>query len=233
MKRFLWICFSFMIPAVLLHAQQVCYVMRVEMTDGSVQRIAVDDVNCITFETEEVFDPRQAVDLGLSVKWAACNIGADTPEGLGDLFSWAETAPKTDYSEANYSYFVNYSYEHIGYNITGVAKYDAATAQWGEPWRMPSLHEINQLMSCTWTPETLNGVKGYRVTGKNGNSIFLPAAGYQPGEERLEVGTQGYYWSASLNPDMRSSAYNINFRGYDAPWSASRAYGFSVRAVRD
>ena len=66
----------------------------------------------------------------------------------------------------------------------------------------------------------------------NGNSIFLPAAGYQDGTERKEVGTGGFYWSGSLNREMTSSAYNINFRGYDAEWTASRAYGFSVRAVK-
>ena len=219
--------------ALTAHAQHQRDVMLVRTADGTAHRFTVEGIDYIEFDKEVVPDPHQGVNLGGTVQWAVCNIGAETPEQLGDLFSWAETEPKDDYSEENYLYFKNYAYEHIGNNISGVEKYDAATAQWGEPWRMPTLSEIRELMTCTWEKETLNGVAGYRVTGSNGNSIFLPAAGYQSGSERVAVGEQGYYWSSSVNPEMPSSAYNINFKGYDAEWSASRAYGFSIRAVKD
>ena len=174
----------------------------------------------------------EAVDLGLTVKWAAFNIGAKAPEELGDLFAWGETTKKDNYSEASYTYYSVTGYEHIGVNICGT-KYDAARQAWGGLWRLPTRSEIADLtQKCTWTSEILNGVKGYRVTGPSGNSIFLPAAGYQDGTERKEVGTGGFYWSGNLNRSMTSAAYNLNFRGYDAEWSANRAYGFSVRAVK-
>lgn len=233
MHRFWWIFAILLSPVHTIVAQETRDVMVVKMLDGRMHRFVVGDIDFIEFEEEDVPDPQQGIDLGGTVLWAQCNIGARQPEEFGNLFSWAETEPKGDYSEENYQYFTNYTYEYVGNNISGVAKYDAATKQWGSPWRMPTLSEIKELTACTWTEETLNGVKGFRVTATNGNSIFLPAAGYQPGTERLQAGEQGYYWSSSLNRDMPSSAFNINFRGYDAEWSASRAYGFSIRAVRD
>lgn len=233
MQRLLWVLVTLFLTAGSAVAQETRDVMIVKMSDGMTHRFVVEDIDFIEFEEEAVPDPHQAIDLGGTVLWAQCNIGAERPEEYGDLFSWAETDPKADYSEEYYKYYVNYAYEYVGNNISGVAKYDAATKQWGAPWRMPMLSEIKELAACTWTPETLNGVKGYRVTASNGNSIFLPAAGYQPGTAREQAGEQGYYWSSSLNRDMPSSAFNINFRGYDAEWSASRAYGFSIRAVKD
>ena len=162
------------------------------------------------------------IDLGDAGKWACCNVGAKSPWENGNYFNYGATDTQSS----------DYCVE--GGEISGNEAYDAATAGWGGNWKMPTSERFSTLNEkCTFEWITLKGTNGGKFTAPNGNSIFLPAAGYQPGEERLEVGTQGYYWSASLNPDMRSSAYNINFRGYDAPWSASRAYGFSVRAVRD
>ena len=177
-------------------------------------------------------DTHQAIDLGLSVRWAACNLGGQAPHDFGDLYAWGETSPKGDYSEDQYSYCSNGQYEYIGVNICGTP-HDVAFLSWGGHWRLPTRSEVKELATrCAWTAEQLQGVAGYRVTGPNGNSIFLPSAGYQDGTERKEVGTGGFYWTGTLNRDMPSSAYNINFRGYDAEWSASRAYGFSVRPVR-
>jgi hypothetical protein len=177
-------------------------------------------------------DTRQAVDLGLSVKWAACNVGGNAPHDLGGLYSWGETMKKSDYSENRYKYYANGEYQYIGTNICGT-RYDAAHLLWRGHWRLPTRAEVRELATlCTWTADVVEGVAGYRVTGPNGNSIFLPSAGYQDGKERKEVGTGGFYWTGTLNRDMPSSAYNINFRGYDAEWTACRAYGFSIRAVR-
>ena len=206
--------------------------MRIHLKSGEKQLYDYADIEWIDFAIVPETELYEAVDLGLSVRWAAFNIGATKPEEVGDLFSWGETSTKKSYSEAAYAYYKNEQYEYIGVNICGT-KYDAARQSWGGLWRLPTRSEIADLTSkCTWKAETLNGVKGYRVTGVNGNSIFLPAAGYQDGTERKEVGTGGFYWSGSLNRNMTSSAYNINFRGYDAEWTASRAYGFSVRAVK-
>ena len=210
---------------------QVEDVMVIHHTDGSTERIAAKNIDYIDF-TREDFDPYGAIDLGLSVKWAAYNVGATRPEELGDLFSWGETVTKTDYSEANYSYYSASGYQTIGRNIAGT-KYDAARQLWQHGWRLPTLTEIKELLdNCTWTEETHYGVKGFLVTGPNGNSIFLPAAGYQRATTREEVGECGYYWTSIVNADMPSSAYNLNFKGYSANWTASRAYGFSIRAVK-
>ena len=205
--------------------------VNVRMNDKSLRSYALRSIEYMNFAYVE--QGPQAINLGLSSLWASYNIGASKPEEVGYYFSWGETTPKEDYSEATYLYYVNYTYEHIGNNISGT-KYDAATAQWGNQWRMPNIYEINELMNCEWTSESVNGVNGFRVTGKNGNSIFLPATGYMRGEECVDKNNcQGYYWSSSQDPDMTSSAYNINFKGYTSPWSANRSYGFPIRAVRD
>lgn len=206
--------------------------MEVCMKSGTLYRFAkadVDSMGLITLPTSELYE---SVDLGLSVRWAVCNIGAIRSEDYGGLYAWGETTEKEDYSESNYLYFQNDQYQIIGVNICGT-KYDVARQQWGGEWRLPTRSEINELATqCQWTHEVRNGVSGFRITAQNGNSIFLPAAGFQKGSVRESVGTDGFYWTGNVNRNMLSSAYNINFRGYDADWSASRAYGFSVRAVR-
>ena len=124
------------------------------------------------------------VDLGLSVKWATCNVGATSPEDYGDYFAWGETETKSEYTEENSAtYGLSISQlESQGY-IDGAGnlnpQYDAAAANWGGDWRMPTVAEMWELINnCTWTWTTQNGVSGYNVEGPNGNSIFLPAAGY-------------------------------------------------------
>ena len=206
--------------------------MTIHLSSGNIRRFDVETVDSVVFTVATNIEQYEAVDLGLSVKWAVCNVGAIRPEDAGEFFAWGEIIPKKDYSEAAYTYYGNTGYEYIGVNICGT-KYDVARQAWGGDWRLPTRSEIRELTTrCTWTAETRNDINGYRVTGINGNSIFLPAAGYKDGEEHKEIGTGGFYWSGSLNRSMTSSAYNLNFRGYDAEWTASRFYGFSVRAVR-
>lgn len=202
--------------------------MVLHLTSGQTVRYAIADVEMVTFGTS---DDARAVDLGLSVAWASCNVGATVPEEPGGFYAWGETQPKSVYTEASYQHYVNDQYQYIGVNICGTT-HDAATQAWGGAWRMPTRSELKELTTrCTWTPETLNGVSGYRVTAPNGNSIFLPAAGYKMDTVVQEQGTGGFYWTGSLDTHMTSSAYNINFRGYDAEWSASRTYGFCIRPV--
>lgn len=206
--------------------------MVIYMHSGTVNRFNQEEITDIDFATVDASELYEAIDLGLSVRWAAYNIGATKQEEYGGLYAWGETSTKSDYSESKYKYFSQEQYQFIGTNICGT-RYDVARQQWGGSWRLPTRNEIKELTSqCTWTAEQLNGINGYRVTGPNGNSIFLPAAGYQPGKQRQETGSAGFYWSGTLNREMTSSAYNLNFRGYDAEWTASRAYGFSVRPVR-
>ena len=205
--------------------------MIVHMLDGDRSEVDMAKVDFVEFVTPDD-GVHESVDLGLSVYWAACNVGAAAPEQYGDFFAWGETAPKSSYGEEFYTHYKNQQYQYIGRNIAGT-RYDAARTVWGSPWRMPTLSEVRELREeCQWEQATVNGVAGLRVTGPNGNSIFLPAAGYQPADQREQAGTDGYYWTCIVNSDMPSTAYTLNFRGYDGDWTANRSYGFSVRAVR-
>ena len=114
------------------------------------------------------------VDLGLSVKWATCNVGAKSPEDYGSYFAWGETTKKDTYTKEN----SKTKGKSFG-DISGNSAYDAARANWGSTWRLPTKAECQELIdNCTWTLTTYNGKKGYKVVSKkNNNSIFLPAAG--------------------------------------------------------
>ncbi|MBO4875098.1 MAG: InlB B-repeat-containing protein [Bacteroidales bacterium] len=189
------------------------------------------------------------VDLGLpsGTKWATSNVGSDTPEGYGDYFAWGETTPKETYNWSTYrycngdynkltKYCNNAEYGNDGFTdalTTLEASDDAATANWGAGWRMPTREEFYELINnCTITWTTQNGVNGRLFTGPNGNSIFLPAAGGRSGSSLYGVGSGGYYWSSSLDTDDPDYAWNLVFNsgGYGM-YSYDRYYGLSVRPV--
>lgn len=172
------------------------------------------------------------VDLGLSVDWAGWNVGASSPEGYGSLFAWGETSPKSgEYVESTYRYHDGSSYINIGSNISGT-QYDAARANWGGSWRMPTKSECEELKNrCTWKWTTYNGVNGMKVTGPNGNSIFLPAAGWRD-VALYSRGRHGDFWSGSLY-DGSGSAWGLYFNSSGAYVSYSfREDGLSVRPVK-
>lgn len=170
------------------------------------------------------------VDLGLSVKWATCNVGADKPEDYGNYYAWGETSTKSSYTESNSkTYGKNYS------DIKGDSRYDAARANWGSTWKMPTKSELEELKNrCTWKWTTQNGVKGYKVTGPNGNSIFLPAAGCRDGSSLYYAGEDGLYWGSTPLESSSDGAYYLFFdsssQGVD--WF-DRRYGRSVRPVSE
>lgn len=189
----------------------------------------------------------EAVDLGLSVKWATCNVGAERPEEYGDYFAWGETSPKEEYSLETYQYVkiiitegedgwgdtTEYEWTNLG-DISGT-QYDVASVNWGGAWRMPTQSEQQELLNnCTWEWTTLNDVYGYKVTGPNGNYIFLPAAGYRDESSSYNFGSYGLYSSSSPYEDNDYGAYyllfNSGYRGWD--WSGRR-YGQSVRPVSE
>ena len=162
------------------------------------------------------------VDLGLSVKWATCNIGASRPEDYGDYFAWGETRTKSDYSWNTYKwgsgeyslskYITQSKYGRVDNKTILESSDDAARVKWGAPWRMPTMEEMEELCNnCTWKWTTQNGVKGYRVTARNGNSIFLPAGGNMFSNSQFDT-NEGWYWLRSLTtgsyPDC---AYNMKF----------------------
>ena len=169
------------------------------------------------------------VDLGLSVKWATCNVGASKPEEYGNYYAWGEINTKDNYSESTSLTYVM----ELG-DISGNPQYDAATANWGGKWRMPTKEEFQELMdNCKWKWTRINGIKGYKVTSKkNGNSIFLPAAGYRYGTPLYYGGSFGYYWSSS--PDDTINAYRLYFHsGYHSTVWDNRYCGRSVRPVSE
>ena len=197
---------------------------------------------------------RECVDLGLpgGVLWATCNVGASKPEEAGLYFAWGETkgyakGNSHDFSWASYKW-CNGSYDSMTKYCTSsiygtvdnktvlVPRDDAATVNCGSGWRMPTAQEMRDLFDNKYTTTewvTVNGVKGRKITSKsNGNSIFLPAAGYRYGASR-RGGSLGYYWSSSLSDSNCSGAYRLYFDSSGIGWNyGGRCYGQSVRAVR-
>ena len=201
------------------------------------------------------------VDLGLpsGIKWATCNVGTSKPENYGSYFAWGETVgdPYIEGKTSGYSKSFDWStYKYCNGSSTTMTKYctdssygtvdnkttlelsdDAARANWGGRWRIPTETEINELLNnCAWTWTTQNGVYGYKVTGKKSGytdkSIFLPAAGYRYNGILNNAGSDGYYWSSSLNSNFSSSAYGLYFysSGRNRDYY-DRFYGHSVRPV--
>ncbi len=186
-------------------------------------------------------DEHEWVDLGLpsGTLWATCNVGANSPEEYGDYFAWGETSQKSEYNWSTY-----FDTEDGGNTFTKYNDYggkteldpadDAATANWGSGWQMPSLAQIKELLdNCTKEWTTQGGVNGTLVTGPNGNTLFLPAAGYRYDTSLYYAGSDGYYWSRSLNTGSSHGAYYLSFYSGNVDWgSNSRSCGRSVRPVR-
>jgi hypothetical protein len=189
------------------------------------------------------------VNLGLpsGTLWATCNVGASSPEDYGAYFAWGETQLKDVYNWSTYvychgtgttltKYCNNSSYGYNGFtdNLTTLLSVDdAATANWGADWRMPTSEEWSELQDNTnaaWTMQ--NGVYGWLFTATNGNSLFLPAAGGYGDNGPVNPGTDGGYWSSSLCTSDPSHAWYYYFwSGFGEVWDWSRDFGRSVRAV--
>lgn len=204
----------------------------------------------------------EAVDLGLSVKWASFNLGASKPEEYGEYYAWGEIEPyyrskdpltwKDDYENGydwpsykwcmgNYDTLTKYcnksSHGYNGFTDTKTVldtEDDAANANLGGNWRMPTAAEWTELReNCTWTWTTQNGVNGMLVTASNGNSLFLPSAGVWADTNLYDVGDEGNYWSSSLYTGSPRYAGKLRFNSvniYDG-YNDNRCYGYSVRPV--
>ena len=175
----------------------------------------------------------EAVDLGTGVLWATMNVGATSVEGYGDYYQWGEiTTHEGNYSQDNCTLKSNTSVT----DISGNATYDVARYLWKDPWRIPTKTEVQELIdNCTWTWGTLNDVNGFYVTG-NGNSIFLPAAGYYNGSSVLtQCTTYGYYWSSTYYSSSKAYCFYFTSSSNSATLYNNRAkyYGSTVRAVCD
>ena len=183
-----------------------------------------------SFTTSGTENGHDYVDLGLpsGLKWATCNVGASTSTDYGYYYAWGEITTKTEYTEDN-----NLTYGKQMNDISGNAQYDAATANWGGNWRMPTKAEQEELLNnCTWTWTTYNGVKGYNVEGPNGNSIFLPAAGGRNGSSLGYAGSIGYYWGSTPGGSYDNCACHLGFNSVNhSVGNYGRYDGQSVRPV--
>lgn len=187
----------------------------------------------------------ESVDLGLSVKWATCNVGSDTPEGYGDYYAWAETSTKENYTWRSYKhcdgsstklnkYCVGNSYGKSDNLSEMEAADDVATQLWGVQWRTPTDAEMTELREkCNWNWTTQNGVSGYVITSrKNGNSIFLPASGSRQDKELLFVGSKGIYTTRTVCKNYSFSVFDLYFTDEKVERAdISRRFGVSVRPV--
>ena len=189
------------------------------------------------------------VDLGLpsGTLWATRNIGATRPEDNGNYYSWGEITPKEYYHLNTYKWcngsdttLTKYCTDSEHGTVDGKTELDpeddVAYAIWGPSWRMPTSEQQKELFDlCTWTWTTRNNVNGYQVTGPNGKSIFMPAAGWRNYDTRDDVGSYGFYWSRTLYSDHPSDACGLGFDSEKVNWymcTGYRYFGFSVRAVR-
>ena len=240
----------------------------VTIARGTYGSIANADSGLVfTNENEpETLGPGDAVDLGLTVKWAACNVGATKPSEYGDSFAWGDITPyyEPGYSQsdspvwklgkdAGYSWT---SYKWCNGEWKTLTKYNnsksygpvvdykskleeaddaAAQAGWTGTWRTPTADEWSELIdNCTWVWTTLNGTRGYKVTGSNSNSIFLPAAGYWPETYFGEKDITGLYWGSNYNSGMPFYGAYISFAaGNKEVTYTARNFGFSVRPVTE
>lgn len=187
----------------------------------------------VLFQATGTINGHGYVDLGLSVKWATCNVGTSSPSDYGDYFAWGETTTKSEYTEAN-----SITYKKSMSDISGNPHYDAARAQWGDTWRLPTEAEMNELENrCKTQWTTYNGHKGRLVTGPNGKSIFLPAAGWHNGLMLYSEGDFGYYWSSTPDKSnthgIYSLSHSLNFdRGsFYIGGGDNRYFGHTIRPV--
>lgn len=180
------------------------------------------------------------VDLGLpsGLKWATCNIGADSPEEYGDYYAFGETETKATYSEDNSKWYgVSYKTlkrkKVLNSNGNLTAAHDVAVAKWGGKWRMPTAKEQEELLNeCTWEWTAQNGKSGYVITGPNGKSIFLPAAGFRSGSDLKDAGGVGHYWGATAyNGDFNACYMYFHADGHY--WFNFRYYGRTIRPVTE
>lgn len=170
--------------------------------------------------TDGQIDGHGYVDLGLSVKWATCNVGATAPEQCGGYYAWGETAEKAAYKSDNHARTTN----------------DAAKVNWDGAWRTPTREEMDELCAkCEWTWTTRNGVNGFIVTGKKAGyknkAIFLPSAGVRNDSTRYFANEGGYYWANSLYDN--DNAYYLSFtqgEAYRVTYGI-RCGGLTIRPV--
>ena len=225
-----------------------------EAKDSDIRPIIAMDTNKHLFFERKAAGPQiEFVDLGLSVKWGNANIGAtngNTVESwYGDHYAWGETETKTNYDWSNYKhangankltkYCNNSNYGNNGFtdDLTQLVPEDDVATVTKSAWRMPTKEDFDELLAGTtnsWVTDYkgISGLNGRLFTGNNGNSLFIPAAGYCFGSDICYVGSCCCLWSSSLDLDDPSFAYDLSFDSdYFSMSNFDRCYGLSVRPI--
>ena len=223
----------------------ICYRAYV-LIDGIPHYGAVKNIEI----THGITNGYEWIDLGLpsGTLWATCNVGANKPEEYGDYFAWGETQPKSNYNKSTYKYCnesnntmtkycTSSSYGTVDNKTELEPADDAATVNWESGWQMPSKAQQQELINNNYTTTiwtTQNGVYGRKITSKsNGNSIFLPAAGYCAGTSLYHAGSYGGYWSRSLRTICSDDGHLLYFDSSNLDTGRfDRPCGLSVRPVR-
>lgn len=228
--------FSLIMLAMLMATGAMAQKMVVKTTDKQTVMYDIPNVECVAFVDGYV-------DLGLpsGTLWATCNVGASSPEEYGDFFAWGETEPKSEYAWTNYFDYDadDASNRYKKYNNDGgltelLPEDDAATVNMGEGWQTPSMEQFQELIdpsntTTVWTEQ--NGVYGRMITGKNSQYIFLPAAGFRWGTSYNGAGSDGYYWSRTLNASSGLAEGLLFGSSSISGLSSGRGMGWSVRPV--
>lgn len=174
-----------------------------------------------------IHNGHEYVDLGLSMKWATTNIGAETASDFGEYFAWGQLEPSKVYDESHC-----YMDNKKGFPISMTQAHDVARVKWGGAWQIPTKKQMEELVKkCKWEWVSLDGHDGCKVTGPNGNSIFLPACGYRYESELKMEGYSGLYWTGNPCSDkydafslyFSNTAHRIN--------NNARLCGFQIRPV--
>jgi len=173
-----------------------------------------------------------AIDLGLGVKFACCNVGANNPWDIGYYFAWGETGVKRHYDLLNYKYYDTSKKEYIdiGKVISGT-DYDVAHVRWKGKWRMPTINDISSFHYLEMTKTKLNNVPGMKITGTNGNAIFIPCAGYYKDNEIIDNDRYFYFWTGESRGNTKITSA-VEFNSIDKTCNyMDKAWGLTVRPV--
>lgn len=202
-------------------------------SNGQKLTLSHAEVDSIVFSNAAIPDVKEHefVDLGLSVKWATCNVGAEKPEEYGLYFAWAENSAKEQYTKDTSKTYQNSSFG----DISGNPEFDAAAAIWGGECRMPTEQEAFELAEkCQWEVIDQNGHTMFKATGPNGNSIFFPASGMMFADQIYDAEEAGGFWTSTPFGENYDEAYEFWYDkfGHGRGWF-DRYYGRTVRAVID
>ena len=200
-----------------------------EQVQASVEE-TVEDVSERLSPADGTLGGMEYVNLGLSVKWAVSNIGASAPYEVGNAYAWGETKPKSGYIAQN-----SETHNREIWEFGGDPKRDAAAANLGEPWRLPTKAEVEELFErCSVSWGKVKGQNGLLLTSENGKSLFLPAGGQHYEREVHWQGACGYYWTSTPHENNLESAYCFDFdSGNTHIRPELRVYGINIRPVAE